>query len=40
MTAPTECSTVQCDCLKVGLDCVSTYFQAVALHCGRLERMA
>jgi len=30
---------VQCDCLKVGLDCVSTYFLAVALHCGRLERM-
>ena len=31
---------VLCDCLKVGLDCVLTYFQAVALHCGRLERMA
>jgi len=31
---------VPCDCLKLGLDYVSTYFQAVALHFGRLERMA
>jgi len=28
------------DCLKVGLDFVSTDFQAVARHFGRLERMA
>jgi len=28
------------DCLKVGLDFVSTDFQAVAWHFGRLERMA
>jgi len=31
---------VPCDCLKVGLDYVSTDFQAVARHFGRLERMA
>jgi len=27
-------------CLKVGLDYVSTYFQAVARHFARRERMA
>jgi len=32
--------TVPCDCLKVGLDFVSTDFQAVARHYGHLERMA
>jgi len=31
---------VPCDCLKVGLDFVSTDLQAVAWHLGRLERMA
>jgi len=31
---------VPCDCLKVGLDFVSTDLQAVAWHFGRLERMA
>ena len=31
---------VPCDCLKVGLDFVSTDLQAVARHFGRLERMA
>jgi len=31
---------VQCDCRKVGLDYLWTYFQAVARHFGRLERMA
>ena len=31
---------VPCDCLKVGLDTVSTDLQAVAGHFGRLERMA
>jgi len=30
---------VPCDCLKVGLDFVSTDLQAVARHFGRLERM-
>ena len=31
---------VPCDCLKVGLDFVSTDLQAVARHFGPLERMA
>jgi len=31
---------VPCDCLKVGLDFVSTDLQAVARHFGRLERLA
>jgi len=31
---------VPCDCLKVGLDFVSTDFQAVSRHFRRLERMA
>jgi len=31
---------VPCDCLKVGLDFVSTDLQAVAGHFGRHERMA
>ena len=31
---------VPCDCLKVGLDFVSTDFQPVARHFGRLERIA
>jgi len=31
---------VPCDCLKVGLDSVSTDLEAVARHFGRLERMA
>jgi len=31
---------VPCDCLKVGLDFVSTDFQAVAWHFAHLERMA
>jgi len=30
---------VPCDCLKVGLDFVSTDLQAVARHFGRSERM-
>jgi len=31
---------VLCDCLKVGLDFVSTDLLTVARHFGRLERMA
>ena len=31
---------VKCDFLKVGLDFISTDFQVVAGHFGRLERMA
>jgi len=31
---------VPCDCLEAGLDFVSTDFQAVAQHFGRLKRMA
>jgi len=31
---------VPCDCLKVGRDKVETYFQAVAWHFARLERIA
>jgi len=31
---------VLCNCLKVGLDFVSTDFQAVAWHFGRRKRMA
>jgi len=31
---------VSCDCLKVGRDEVETYFQAIAWHSARRERMA
>jgi len=38
--SPTDSGLTRCDCLKAGLDFISTDFQAVARHFGRLERMA